>query len=297
MIYSKVYKEGAGKLSDAHIEEAALEARLLLEFICGTDINTLYAHPDREVMDEDYVKYMQLVQKRTKHIPLSHITGERDFMGLTFKVNENVLIPRQDTEILVEEAMRYIDDGMSVLDLCTGSGCIILSIASYKNNLKCVGTDISEGALKVARENATALGFDVTFPNEISKGFTFFLEGDLYEALEFESVDFKLREMKFDVIVSNPPYIRTSDIETLAIEVKDHDPLIALSGGADGLDFYRRIIANAPLYLVSEGRIFLEIGHDQAKEVSKLLEEAGFTEVEVVKDYAGFDRVVKGRLK
>ena len=271
-------------MSKADIVEAALEARLLLEFICGTDRSTLYAHPDMPVKTEDVTEFRRLINKRAERIPLSHITGNREFMGLTFKVNEHVLIPRQDTEILVEEAMRYIDDGMRVLDVCTGSGCIILSLMNYKNNLRAVGIDISEDALAVAKENAELL-------QSSERGEIKFLQGDLFGALSDENISDK----KFDVIVSNPPYIRDEDIASLSPEVRDYDPYIALCGGTDGLDFYRRIIEKAPLYLSSEGRIFLEIGCDQKNDVENLLKEAGFSDISCIKDYAQLDRVVCGQ--
>ena len=281
MTYSELYTDGVRILTDAAISEAALDSRLLLEFICETDANTLYAHPDREISDEEAKCFATLIAKRANHIPLQHLVGETSFMGLNFFVDENVLIPRQDTEILCEEALRYVDDGMHVLDLCTGSGCIILSLMSYKNNLFAVGTDISEEALKVADKNAQALKVS-------ERGTIDFKRGDLYAALENSD--------KFDVIVSNPPYIKNEDIATLMPEVRDHDPYIALAGGEDGLDFYKRIIAGAQNHLCSEGRIFLEIGYDQAAEVSDLLNRAGFKEVKTVKDYAGLDRVVTGHL-
>lgn len=301
MTYSELYKEGLGLLSEADIAEAALDSRLLLEFICGTDRSTLYAHPEMPVSENDCDKYLRLVKMRAKHVPLSHLTGSRDFMGLTFAVNEHVLIPRQDTEILVEEAMRFTDDGMRVLDVCTGSGCIILSLMNYKNNLEAVGIDISAEALEVARENARLLADrsscgDAERENEL-KGSVKFYQGDLYEALGDKQADgTRGSAPKFDIIVSNPPYIRDDVIPTLMPEVRDFDPYIALSGGRDGLDFYRRIIEEAPNYLSREGRIFLEIGHDQADEVSKLLADAGFTDIRIVKDYAGLDRVACARI-
>lgn len=285
MTYSELYKEGLETLSQVDIAEAALDARLLLEFICGTDRSTLYAHPEMPVKPADADKFRELIQKRAEHIPISHLTGTRGFMGLTFKVNEHVLIPRQDTEILVEEAMRYIDDGMKVLDVCTGSGCIILSLMNYKNNLQAVGIDISEEALWVAKENAKLLQSD-------ERGSIKFLQGDLFEALLGENIT----NRKFDVIVSNPPYIRDDDILSLSPEVRDFDPYIALSGGGDGLDFYRRIIKEAPSYLSKEGRIFLEIGYDQKEDVEKLLKEAGFSDIRCIQDYAHLDRVMSAKI-
>lgn len=278
MKYRELYEKGKLELTKAGILEADLDARLLLEYVCGTNRNTLLAYPDKEVSAGDELRYEEVLQKRGKHIPLQHITGEQDFMGLTFKVNEHVLIPRQDTEILVEEAMQELHDGMCVLDMCTGSGCILLSLLKYSNDCTGVGVDISGEALKVAGANAKQLGFK---EEQVR-----FIESDLFEQVEG----------KYDMIVSNPPYIPTDVIPTLMEEVKEHDPYIALDGKADGLYFYRKIAREAGRYLWRGGRIFLEIGHDQGEAVSKLLSEQSFGEIQVIKDYAGMDRVVSAVL-
>jgi release factor glutamine methyltransferase len=203
-------------------------------------------------------------------------------MGLEFKVNEHTLIPRQDTEILVEEAMRHIGDGMRILDMCTGSGCILLSLLKYSNECEGIGVDISEDALVVARENAVRLGLDATF-----------LQGDLFEPLK-GFISEKTSDRLFDMIVSNPPYIETSVIPTLMPEVREHEPISALDGMEDGLYFYRKIVDNAKSYIRKGGYIFFEIGYNQAGAVSQLIIDAGFSEVSVIKDYAGLDRVVMG---
>lgn len=299
MIYSNLYREGLSILSQANITEAALDARLLLEYICGTDSNTLYAHPDMEVSKENASKYMEAIRTRATHVPLQHITGTCEFMGLEFEVNENVLIPRQDTEYLVEEVLKDIDGGMRLLDMCTGSGCIALSILNYRNDVQAIATDLSAKALEVARTNASKLGLE----DRIS-----FCQGDLYEALFVDkehaedkqptkatSSDRKISTSKFDIIVSNPPYISTADIEGLMSEVREHDPYMALCGGEDGLDFYRRIIKGAPDYLANYGYIYLEIGYDQEESVKELLIANGFDNVDVYKDYSGNPRVAKGR--
>lgn len=282
MNYSDLYNEGKATLQEADIMEAALDARLLLEYICGCDRNTLYSHPDMTVSEDDAERYRKAIDKRSKHVPLQHITGNQEFMGLDFKVTPDVLVPRQDTEFVVEEALKYIQDGMRVLDLCTGSGCIILSIMNFKNNIYGVATDISAKALDVAKQNAVKLGMNPLM-----------LEGDLYEALE---QDEDAGTCQFDVIISNPPYIRSEVIPSLSIEVKEHDPINALDGGDDGLVFYRRIIDDAYLHLTSYGRLFFEIGYDQADSVSKLLEDAGYSDIAVVNDYGGNPRVVTGKL-
>lgn len=297
--YDEVYKEGAARLAAAGIDEAELDARLLLEFVCGTDRNTLLAHGDREVSAQECERYRELLTKRAAHIPLQHLTGEQDFMGLTFVVNKDVLVPRQDTEILVEEAMKHLHDGMRILDLCTGSGCILLSLLHYSNDCEGVGTDLSPQALAVARENYERLLMDR--PEMKAR----FLEGDLFGALvcgaEHEIVgmndadDVRMSGGKlFDMIVSNPPYIETGVIDTLMPEVREHEPKMALDGGADGLAFYRKITAQAGAYLNGGGMLFLEIGCEQAEAVRGLMAEAGFCEIQVVKDFAGLDRVVFG---
>lgn len=277
-IYSEIYKEGRACLEAADIGEAELDARLLLEFVCGTNRNTLLAHGDREVSAEECERYRELIGKRAAHIPLQHLTGEQDFMGLTFLVNKEVLVPRQDTEVLVEEAMKHLHDGMRILDLCTGSGCILLSLLHYSNDCEGVGTDLSPQALSVARENYERLR--EARPKMKAR----FLEGDLFAALE----------ERFDMIVSNPPYIETGVIDTLMPEVREHEPLMALNGGADGLAFYRRIAKQAGSYLNGGGMLFFEIGCGQAEAVCGLMKEAGFCEIQVVKDFAGLDRVVYG---
>ncbi len=275
MNYTEAFLMGMQKLKEAEIGEAQLDARLLLEEVCGTDHNTLLCHGDREVSEAEEEKYRRALEQRAVHVPLQHLLGYQDFMGLRFQVNEYVLIPRQDTEILVEEAMRYLHDGMRILDLCTGSGCILLSLLHYSNDCEGVGVDISQEALQVAAQNAEALGIKADF-----------LKGDLYEKVTG----------KFDLLVSNPPYIERAIIPTLMEEVREYDPYIALDGGEDGLDFYRRIIGGAQDYLKRGGQILMEIGSGQAKAVSELLREAGFKEIDVCRDFAGLDRVVSGRL-
>ena len=283
MNYTEAFLMGMQKLKEAEIGEAQLDARLLLEEVCGTDHNTLLCHGDREVSEAEEEQYRKALEQRAVHVPLQHLLGYQDFMGLRFQVNEHVLIPRQDTEILVEEAMRYLHDGMRILDLCTGSGCILLSLLHYSNdcvvdgtntNLR-TGVDISKEALQVAALNAELLGIKADF-----------LKSDLYEKVTG----------KFDLLVSNPPYIERKVIPTLMEEVREYDPYIALDGGEDGLDFYRRIIGGAQDYLKRGGQILMEIGSGQAQAVSELLREAGFKEIDVCRDFAGLDRVVSGRL-
>ena len=274
MEYAAIYRMGAERLQQAGIEEALLDARLLLEAVCGTDQNTLLAHGDRSVTEQQKKCYVNYIEQRSHHVPLQHITGYQEFMGLRFQVSPAVLIPRQDTETLVEEVMRFLHDGMRILDLCTGSGCILLSLLRYSNDCVGIGSDLSEDALLVAQENASLLGIEAEF-----------VCSDLFEKIDG----------KYEIIVSNPPYIRSGDISGLMEEVRDHDPMMALDGGDDGLSFYRRIIVQAGGYLHFGGMLFLEIGADQAQEVAEYMSEAGYRDVTVCKDLAGLDRVVYGR--
>ena len=274
MQYAKLYQIGKEQLQKAGITDAELDARLLLEFICHTDRNALYAHGDQEIEDEKMQDFLQLIEKRAVHIPLQHLTGEQNFMGLDFLVNEHVLIPRQDTEILVEEIMRDLHDGIRILDMCTGSGCILLSLLHYSNDCSGVGVDVSEDALVVARQNA----------DRLAEKQAVFIQSDLFEKLEGS----------FDLIVSNPPYIRSQEIAGLMPEVREHEPHLALDGKDDGLHFYREIIKGAMPHLKRGGQLFFEIGYDQGEAVQALLAANGYTEIAVVKDYAGLDRVVYG---
>lgn len=285
MTYRELYEYGKSRLSEAGIAEAGLDARLLLEYVCHADRNELILYADRERNSMEEQFYRMVIEKRALRIPLQHITGEQEFMGLSFQVNEHVLIPRQDTEILVEEAMRHLGDGMRILDLCTGSGCILLSLLKYSNECEGVGIDISEEALKTARENAEKLGLDAVF-----------LAGDLFGPLA-EFVSERTPDRLFDMVVSNPPYIETAVIDTLMPEVRDHEPFCALDGGADGLQFYRRILAEAPAHMRRGAVLLFEIGCGQGEAVARLMQEAGFVQVEVLQDYAGLDRVVCGSVR
>lgn len=276
MTYRELYEERKAELEQAGIEEASLDARLLLEFVCGTSHSDLLVHGSRDMDAEKERNYRELTARRAGHIPLQHLTGEQEFMGLSFSVNENVLIPRQDTEVLVEEVMRAISDGSRILDVCTGSGCILLSLLHYSNGCSGVGTDISEKALETARVNAERL----------EEKNAEFVQGDLFENVEG----------RFHVIVSNPPYIATQVIGGLMEEVRLHEPMCALDGGEDGLYFYRRITKEAKFHLCGGGQLFFEIGHDQGEEVSELMRAEGYRDVECIKDFAGLDRVVFGTL-
>lgn len=273
MTLKQVYEEGQKLLLGAGIVEAVLDAWYLLEHVTGISRAQYFIRMDEE-MDVTLVQqYREHIATRARRIPLQHITGYQMFMGLEFTVNEHVLIPRQDTEVLVEEVLKGMQPGAQVLDMCTGSGCILISLLKLSDHVKGVGVDISEEALKVARKNADANQVDPLF-----------VQSDLFEHVTGQ----------YDVIVSNPPYIRTSVIDELQEEVKLYDPWIALDGKEDGLYFYRHIIEESMNYLKPKGRIYFEIGHDQGSDVKRLMEEHGFSQVTVKKDLAGLDRVVWG---
>lgn len=275
MTYQELYEWGKKRLEESDVPDFGVDARLLLEFACGISRSDLFAHGDENPGQEQEDVYRSLIRKRSQRIPLQHLTGEQDFMGMTFAVNKDVLIPRQDTEILVEEILRDMHGGMRILDLCTGSGCILISLLRYSNECRGVGVDLSEEALEVARRNARNL-----IPDEDCA----FIESDLLDKVEG----------KFDIVVSNPPYIASDVIETLMPEVRDHEPRMALDGHEDGLHFYRRILKESLPYLNGGAKIFFEIGYDQGEAVKNMMEESGFLEVGIMKDYAGLDRVVSG---
>ena len=276
MTYKEAYKQCIEKLNNALVPDYESDTRLLFQYILEADRSFMFMHGDDEVDDKKLSDLFDAVALREKRIPLQHITGYQNFMGLEFKVTKDVLIPRFDTECLVEEAMLVCADGDKVLDVCTGSGCILISLMSYKNDISGYGIDISEKALNVAKENATTMGKAPTF-----------IVSDLFEACT---------EREFDIIVSNPPYIRSDVIPTLMPEVKDYDPILALDGGDDGLIFYRRIVSESRDFLKKGGYLLVEIGNDQGDDVKALFEESGYLDVKVVKDLCGNDRVVKGHL-
>lgn len=265
---------GIAKLTEAGFSEARSDAMILLEYTLNITRNDMYVHPETDLSGDEVSAYSDAIDMRLKHIPVQHITGLQDFMGLEFAVNEHVLIPRQDTETLVEEVMRFNHDGNRILDMCTGSGCILLSLLKYSNDCIGVGVDISDEALEVAKANADRLGIEAEF-----------VRSNLFT---------ELSDDKFDIIVSNPPYIESDVIETLMEEVRDHEPRLALDGSADGLEFYKRIVSEAPSFLRKGGMLFFEIGYNQGQSVSDLLKAAHFSDVTVVKDLAGCDRVVYG---
>lgn len=259
----------------ANIADAKTDAWLLLSMVCKMERSFYYLHMEEEVPEEQLSEYEIALKKRAEHVPLQYIVGETEFMGLRFKVNSSVLIPRQDTETLVEEALKVVKPGMKVLDLCTGSGCIIISILHNVPGVEGYAIDISKQALNVAKENAKL--------NDVS---VMFERSDVFDHVTGT----------YDVIVSNPPYIPTMEILKLMPEVQTFEPMEALDGKEDGLYFYRKIIDKAKDYLNPQGQLLFEIGYDQGEAVSALMKEAGFCDVQVVKDLAHHDRVVTGML-
>lgn len=274
MTYREAVEFGTKCLTDAGVPDAALDAWYLLQMVCKIERSYYYVHGEEDITQDTQKEYEIAVQKRAEHIPLQYIIGEQEFMGLRFKVNSNVLIPRQDTETLVEQVLKIVKPGMKVLDLCTGSGCVLISVLKNAPELTGMGSDISKTALLVAKENAKLHEVDAEW-----------VRSDLFDNIT----------ETFDVIMANPPYIPTGEILSLMPEVRDFEPENALDGGADGLDFYRKIAGQVKDYLNPGGYVYMEIGYDQGEAVSELMRNAGFTEVEVIKDLARNDRVVKGK--
>lgn len=258
-----------------------LDAQLLLAHILKVDRLYIIVNKDRLLTEEEFTEYNKLVEKRLKGVPVQYIINNQEFMGLDFYVEEGVLIPRPDTEILVEKILSFTEDTniYKIVDIGTGSGAISVSLAKYIKNSFIYSIDISEKALRVGRKNAKK--------NEVISKIQF-LQGSLFQPLEELDLNGKI-----DIIASNPPYIPTRDIDGLQIEVSKYEPREALDGGEDGLDFYRSIINEAPKYLKEGGRIALEVGHDQAREVAKLIKDKKcYNNIEITKDLAGIERVV-----
>lgn len=287
-------KYAAEIMKNADIEAPVLEAGVILCHVLKCSRAYLYSHDNLDLDEEQSYILKHMVSERTRKVPLQYLTGETEFMSLVFTVNPSVLIPRQDTEILVEKcielvkAARMDEDNkdnteckpaVRILDMCTGSGCIAVSIANYCPNSIVTACDISWGALEIAQANAERLGVK----NRLE-----FRQGNLFEALDGET--------GFDLIVSNPPYIETKTMQELQKEVKDFEPHIALDGGMDGLDFYRRITAEVPAYLNHGGYLAFEIGYNQGESVKRLMERA-FTDIQVLRDLGGNHRVVYGKIK
>lgn len=273
--YRQLLQEGTGILQEAGIQEAEIDSWLLLEYVTGMDRSFYFLKSEKEAEEEEKAVYRKLIRQRAGHIPLQYLTGVQEFMGLPFWVNQDVLVPRQDTECLVETALAYVK-GKKVLDLCTGSGCIAVSVAVFGQVKECYAVDLSEKALETARKNAKRHHAEITF-----------IKSDLFE--DVAGV--------YDVILSNPPYIPDKVIEGLSEEVRKYEPYMALNGGSDGLSFYRKITKESKEHLSEGGMLFYEIGCEQAEDVREIMQAEGFCDILCKKDYAGNDRVIYGLLE
>ena len=279
--------KGGKILTDAGIENSKAEARILMAEYRNEDIASLYAHLSDRLDDFTIMRYMKAIKKRTTHYPFQYILGYTYFMDLKFICREKVLIPRFDTENLVMHALELSPaKGIKVLDMCTGSGCIGIAYnlwrekEGYSDDVTI--SDISENAISLATENAAALEAGVKI-----------VQSDLFEA--FRNAD-GTPAVKFDMILSNPPYIRTKDINNLIKDIRDYEPRLALDGSPDGLSFYRRIISEAPEFLNEDGKLIFEIGSEEYMDVQDLMLDAGFRDIKRLKDMSGLDRVVSGVL-
>ena len=276
--FQKLLKTAQQRLEAAGIEDARTDAWYLMEAAFGIDRTWYYLHAMDAATDTEKIrKFLEWTEKRAEGFPAQQLTGRASFMGFDFEVTPDVLVPRQDTETLVETALKMLPRDARVLDMCTGSGCIILSLAMLRPDISGTGADLSEKALAVAEKNRDRLGL---------KSRVHMIRTDMFASIEGS----------YDMIVSNPPYIRSDVIETLMTEVKDHEPRMALDGGADGLAFYRQLTAEAKNHLKAGGYLIMEIGYDQAADVTALMRAAGYKEVTVIKDLPGLDRVVCGRI-
>lgn len=284
------------QLADAGVADAQIDAKELYCFLMGYDKTALMMHWQDVLQDNQCEAYFALIEKRAKRQPLQHITGEQEFMGFPFKVNEHVLIPRQDTETMVEDAIELLEKGTlrggaygrgkplkgsaDILDLCCGSGAIGIPLAKTFGKAKVVCTDVSPQALETARENASY---------NACKNIKF-AESDMFEAPFFNG---RFGKKKFDLIISNPPYIESEVIEGLEPEVKDHEPRLALDGGTDGLNFYRKIAQEAAAYLKKDGVLMMEIGCEQKDAVKEILRQTGeYERIIGLTDLTGRDRIV-----
>lgn len=275
MTLREAFALGKDLLNQANIEEYETDAWLLLEAAAECTRNDLFLRGNEPLKEEQEMLYRVYLEKRSERIPVQHILGVQCFCGLDFIVTPDVLCPRLDTEVLIEEALKRIKPGSSILDMCTGSGCIILTLLHFVKDCQGTAVDLSEKALEVAKRNAQKLQKKCTF-----------IHSDLFENING----------RFDVIVSNPPYIATKEIEALEPEVRIHEPMMALDGMEDGVFFYRKIVSESVDYLNPDGWLMFEIGYDQGEAVSYMMEAAGFVQIEVIEDLAGLDRVVIGKL-
>lgn len=284
----KAMKKAQALLDEAGIKEPQLEAGMLMAHLLDCPRHYLYIDRSRVLTHEDVKEYFEMVDKRAKGMPIHYIIGYREFMGLNFCVNEHVLIPRPDTEVLVEHVIEYAKEKrrhcLEILDIGTGSGAIAVSLAKYVENSKVTAIDIDSSALSIAKKNVAIHGVDDRVR---------FMQGDLFAPLIS-----LMNSPKFDIIVSNPPYIPSRDIEGLESQVKDYEPVRALDGGEDGLDFYRRLAKGAPDFLNEGGLWAVEVGYNQALHVADILRAEGcYDEIGFIKDLSGYNRVVTARMK
>lgn len=270
--------DGRIYLKEHGINEYDLDAWYLMEYVWKMDRTEYFMKMQETADPEKEEEYQKILKRRASRIPLQQLTGEAWFYGRKFYVNEHVLIPRQDTEVLIEEVLKQMPQSGHLLDLCTGSGCILLTLLQEKPKWTGIGVDISAEALNVAEKNRSMMQVQAEL-----------LESDLFSALN--------REERFECIVSNPPYIPSAVITTLMDEVKGHEPVIALDGGEDGLYFYRKITREAKKYLQPGGLLCYEIGHDQGEALLQIFREEGYQKGTIVKDLAGLDRVAYARLE
>ena len=317
LTWRELLDAGGTMLMNAGVPDAGTDAWYLMEAAFGIDRVHYYLDQNRPIraerLEKGYGIYQEMLKKRAKRVPLQQILGTQNFMGLNFYVDENVLIPRQDTETLVERVLKdYPKKELSLLDMCTGSGCIAISLALLGGYKDVTAVDVSEQALKVAKKNARQ-HFLIQKGTTRSKSFqvsenpwcirleTWLLDGNrnterhtlsLLKSDLFQEIG---PEVMYDVIVSNPPYIPSAVIDGLEPEVRDHEPRLALDGSEDGLHFYRVLALECSRHLKKGGSIYFEIGYDQADAVSRILTIAGYKEIEVIKDEPGLDRVVKAR--
>ena len=277
MTYRKALEEAFRRLQAAGVPEPEIDAWYLLAQAAELSRARYYQIQEEEMPVALRETYVLLANRRAERIPLQHIAGTADFMGFSFRVGPQVLVPRFDTETLVEAVLDFgKKEGreLSLLDMCTGSGCIAVSLMKLGDFQPVTAVDLSPEALALARENA-----------ELNDCRIRFLEGDLFQPVTGE---------RFDVLVSNPPYIPTGEIAGLMPEVRDHDPWIALDGKEDGLYFYRRLAQEGKSYLQAGGRVFYEIGYDQGPAVTAILNKEGYQNIRVIPDMAGNARVVTG---
>ena len=282
MEINKLLRIGVDKIKGRQYGNSVLEATLLLGKLLNVDKTYVYTHGKEEVPEDIVDRFMKLIEKRANGYPIQYIMKEKEFMGLDFYIEEGVLIPRPDTEILVEYIIKYIEEKykdrpVEVVDLGTGSGAIGISIAYYRKNAMVYGVDSMDIPLKVAHINKDKYKLDNVK----------IIRSDLFQNMN--------KEQKFDIIASNPPYIPKGDLESLQAEVKDYEPMTALDGGEDGFDFYRRIIPDSKKHLKDQGLLIFEIGYDQGPKLQKMMEEEGFKNIKILKDLQGLDRVVLGR--